>query len=114
MGFGHKGREDGTGCTRASNGDTAPLAIDVKLVAEDKSGAKMALCGDTLTNATEVTLTPKKFVDGDSSVMLEFDAYDSFKSNLPSSGKWWLTRDDKVIATEEVAFKAHWRPKLVR
>merc|ERR1711988_106436 len=59
--FGHKGREDGTGCTRASNGDTvpfgwslysvekfytAPLAIDVKLVAEDKSGAKMALCGD--------------------------------------------------------------------
>merc|ERR1712100_287735 len=83
--FGHPGREDGTGCTRASNGDTvpfgwslysvekfytAPLAIDAKLTAQDKGGA---------TIAPEVLLTPKKFADGASTMMLEFDAYDSFK-----------------------------------
>ena len=44
-------------------------------------------------------------------MVLEFETYDSFKSNLPSTGKWWLKSDDMVLATEEIVFCRTGAPK---
>ena len=125
--FGHKGREDGTGCTRASSGDTvpfgwslysvekfylAPLATHAQLNAYDSTGQVSTLCMDTETNPN-VMLSQKSSLDEGAKMMLEFETYDSFKSNLPSTGKWWLKSDDMVLATEEIVFKPHWRAKKV-
>ena len=133
--FGHKGREDGTGCTRASNGDTvpdgwslysvekfytSPLAINAAVVAVDGvSGVESSICADIKTNATEVTTVKARTVGSDSTMMLSFDAYDSFKSNLPSTGRWWLSRTDssgneEVVGSDEIVFRPHWRPKTIR
>ena len=43
-------------------------------------------------------------------MMLSFDAYDSFKSNLPSTGRWWLSRTDssgneEVVGSDEIIFR---------
>ena len=125
--FGHKGREDGTGCTRASSGDTvpfgwslysvekfylAPLATHAQLNAYDSTGQVSTLCMDTETNPN-VMLSQKSSLDEGAKMVLEFETYDSFKSNLPSTGKWWLKSDDMVLATEEIVFKPHWRAKKV-
>ena len=125
--FGHVGREDGTGCTRASVLDTvpmgwsmysverfymAPLAIDAKLVAKDSNGEESTLCiADGATNDDDVAFSD------DDSVTVSFTAYDSFKRNLPSVGKWWLELSDgdhsEVLAHDYVEFKAHWKPTPV-
>ena len=126
--FGHAGREDGTGCTRASEYDTvpygwslysvekfytAPLAVDARLVAQGDEGAAYELCADVVTNASAVELASSKNVSATAPMRLQFTAYDSFKSNLPSTGKWWLLKNGDTVATDDFTFKPHWRPKYV-
>ena len=78
-----------------------------------------SICADIKTNATEVTTVKARTVGSDSTMMLSFDAYDSFKSNLPSTGRWWLSRTDssgneEVVGSDEIVFRPHWRPKTIR
>merc|ERR1711871_1669332 len=99
--FGHKGREDGTGCTRASNGDTVPDGWSLYSV-EKFYTSPLATHAQLNPN---VVLAQKSSLDEGAKMVLEFETYDSFKSNLPTTGKWWLKSDDTVLATEEIVFK---------